>query len=209
MKHIILLGDSIFDNAPYVNGGLDVTQHLEQQKPNSWNVTRLAVDGDYIHNVAGQLSGLPEDATHLFVSVGGNDALREMGILEMPANSSAEVFNAVSDVAGAFEERYKSMVEILVKIGKPTTLCTIYNGRFEPARQKVVSSALAAFNDAIIRQAVVAGFPLIDLRLVCSEYEDYANEIEPSVAGGNKIAKTILKVADLHGFAGDRTSVYF
>jgi hypothetical protein len=54
--------------------------------------------------------------------------------------------------------------------------------------QKIATAALRAFNDAIIRQAVAHGLPFLDLRLICSERADYANEIEPSVEGGRKIA---------------------
>jgi hypothetical protein len=50
---------------------------------------------------------------------------------------------------------------------------------------------LSLFNDAITRAAFSAGAPLIDLRLICSEDEDYANPIEPSSRGGRKIAQAI------------------
>ena len=61
--------------------------------------------------MARQLPRLPADATHLFVSVGGNDALGEMGILQMPASSAEEVFNELSNAAARFENRYKRMLD--------------------------------------------------------------------------------------------------
>jgi len=61
----------------------------------------------------------------------------------------------------------------------------------------------------IIKQAILAGVPLIDLRLVCNEDSDYANEIEPSEAGGKKIAKTILRVVNEHNFGARRMEAYF
>ena len=60
--------------------------------------------------------------------------------------------------------------------------------------QKLAVTALASFNDVIIRQAVLNGLPLIDLRLICSEASDYANPIEPSDTGGKKIAGKILEL---------------
>ncbi len=33
MNHVVLLGDSIFDNAAYVHGGADVTTHLKSILP--------------------------------------------------------------------------------------------------------------------------------------------------------------------------------
>lgn len=47
------------------------------------------------------------------------------------------------------------------------------------------------FNDAILRAAFELRLDVIDLRLVCSEQSDYANPIEPSGAGGKKIAAAI------------------
>ncbi|MCI0418325.1 MAG: SGNH/GDSL hydrolase family protein, partial [Acidobacteria bacterium] len=55
-------------------------------------------------------------------------------------------------------------------------------------------AGLSVFNDCITYEAFRLGLPLIDLRLVCNEDRDYANEIEPSVHGGEKITDEILKV---------------
>ena len=76
MKHIVLLGDSIFDNSSYVNfGELDVSNQLRSLVGLNCKVTNLAVDGHLIRHVKNQLNNLPSDVTHLFVSVGGNDGL--------------------------------------------------------------------------------------------------------------------------------------
>ena len=75
MTSLVLLGDSIFDNRSYVGGGKDTLTNLREQMPHEWNATLLAVDGSVADTVASQLERVPADATHLFVSVGGNDAL--------------------------------------------------------------------------------------------------------------------------------------
>ena len=210
MKHITLLGDSIFDNKVYVKGGFDVISHLQEQMPDGWEATLRAVDGSRAQDVSAQLGKIPDHATHLFVSVGGNDALYEADILQMKVSASAEVFNELSNRASAFEERYKRMLDAVLKLKKPTTLCTIYYPRMEETfTQKIAVAALSSFNDVIIRRAFLSGLPLIDLRFVCNEDADYANAIEPSEAGGAKIAKTILQIAAEHNFEGNRTSVYF
>ena len=41
------------------------------------------------------------------------------------------------------------------------------------------------------RAAFARSVPVIDLRLICTEPADYANPIEPSVQGGQKIASAI------------------
>ncbi len=210
MKHIILLGDSIFDNKSYVGGGRDVITHLREQMPDNCKAALTAVDGARAEGVDSQLAEVPDDATHLFVSVGGNDALYEADILQMKVSASAEVFNELSNRASAFEQRYIKMLGAVLNLKKPTTLCTVYYPRMEEAfTQKIAVAALSSFNDVVIRQAFLSGLPLIDLRFVCSEDADYANAIEPSEEGGAKIAETILQVAGKHRFEDDRTSVYF
>lgn len=209
MKYIILLGDSIFDNRSYVNGGKDTLANLREQMPVDWKATLLAVDGSIADSVAKQLPNVPADATHLFVSVGGNDALGEMGILQMRASSAAEVFKELSNVGARFEKRYKRMLDAVLELNKPTAVCTIYYPRYPDARmQKIAVAALSSFNDVITRQAFLAGLPLIDLRYVCDEDADYANPIEPSVAGGAKIARTIITVANEPRYDANKTSVY-
>src|SRR5215212_9844094 len=77
--HIALLGDSVIDNKAYVGGEPDVAEQLRMVAPKDWKVTRLAVDGAVASSVLHQLESVPPDTTHLVISAGGNDALRESG----------------------------------------------------------------------------------------------------------------------------------
>jgi lysophospholipase L1-like esterase len=210
MNHIVLLGDSIFDNKSYVRGGLDVVAHLRHQMPEGWRATLCAVDGNVVENVQTQLLGLPDDATHLFISGGGNDALSNIDVLQMKVSSSAEVFDRLANLASEFERQYRKMLQAVLSLNKPTCVCTIYYPQMnEDFTQKIAVAALATFNDVIIKQAFLAGIPLIDLRLVCNQPSDYANAIEPSDSGGEKIAKTILRVAQEYNYEAHRTEVFF
>ena len=162
-----------------------------------------------VENVRKQILDLPDDATHLVVSVGGNDAILNADILQQKVASSAEVLNRLADIAGEFEHRYREMLRTVLDLKKPTAVCTIYYPRIpEPFTQKIAVAALATFNDVIIRQAFLAGVPLIDLRLVCDEDSDYANEIEPSEKGGGKIANAIVRLVSEHNFESRRTEVF-
>ena len=69
---------SIFDNAAYVGGGPDVITQLREKLPAGWRATLGAVDGSTMPDINGQLDNLPVDATHLVVSIGGNDALGQV-----------------------------------------------------------------------------------------------------------------------------------
>lgn len=46
---------------------------------------------------------------------------------------------------------------------------------------------------------------MIDLRTICCDPTDYANAIEPSVAGGEKITDNIIHVVAEHNFAHPST----
>ena len=45
MNHLVLLGDSIFDNAAYTSGAPDVVHQVRQRLPPGWRATLRAVDG--------------------------------------------------------------------------------------------------------------------------------------------------------------------
>jgi hypothetical protein len=156
------------------------------------------------------LRDVPADATHLFISAGGNDAIMNADILRLPARSAAEVFDALANRASDFEFQYGAMLKAALSRNLPTAVCTIYYPNFTDSfTQKIATVALSAFNDVIIRQATLNGLPFLDLRLICNETSDYANEIEPSVSGGRKIAAKILETAENHDFSSNKTTVYF
>ena len=68
MTYIVLLGDSVFDNAAYVAGGPDVVRQLRDLLPPEWRATLNARDGAVLADIPQQLQGLSSDATHLVVS---------------------------------------------------------------------------------------------------------------------------------------------
>lgn len=209
MAHVVLLGDSIFDNAAYVGGAPDVIRQLRATLPSGWTATLQAVDGAVTRNVPRQMQSLPPDASHLVVSVGGNDALGHVHILEDSSRSIADALNRLADIGDSFKRDYGSMLDSVLAPALPTALCTIYDPRFpDPRLQRLAVTALTIFNDAIIGHAFARRVPLIDLRLVCDEDADYANPIEPSFRGGEKIARAIARLLEEHDFSRHRTEVF-
>ena len=196
MNHIVLLGDSIFDNAAYVAGGPDVVRQLREILPSGWRATLNALDGAVIADLPQQLQKLPTDASHLVVSVGGNDALGEAGLLERKVSSMAEALELISGVRERFRSAYARMLDQVLQRRLPLAVCTIYEARFpEAVTRRLAATALTALNDAITREAFARNIDCIDLRILCDEDRDFANPIEPSVHGGAKIAKAILTFA--------------
>ncbi len=198
MSHIVLLGDSIFDNAAYVGGGPDVVTLLGKALPGGWRATLLAVDGAVTDDVPRQLARVPAGATHLVLSVGGNDALGHVGLLERRAHSGAEALGWFADAVGPFRQRYRALLRRIADARRPgqhVAVCTIYEGNLGPQVHRAAATAIALFNDAIGRSAREQGWPVIELRDLFTEAADYANPIEPSVRGGTKLAAAIARFA--------------
>lgn len=201
MSHLVLLGDSILDNAAYVPGRPAVIDQVRNRLPAGWRATLAALDGSVIADVHRQLERLPEGASHLVLSTGGNDVLSEIGILQEPARTVGEALRLLAEVQDRFDADYARLIRAVRTRGLPTILCTIYNPCSpDPVLQREAVAALCLFNDTIIRHARESRFPVIDLRAVCVDIADFANAIEPSAIGGAKIADAICGVVLGHEF---------
>lgn len=210
MPHVVLLGDSSFDNAAYVGrGGVPVLGHLRARLPPGWAATLGAVDGATTLDIERQLARVPTSATHLVVSVGGNDALLAAGVLREKARSVADVLLRFHEIGVVFARHYHAMLDLVLARGLPTAVCAIY----EPAppgetERRIMAVGLQTFNDVILRAAFARGLPAVDLRLTCAASGDLANPIEPSSAGGAKIADGIARLLAEHEFSRHCAAVY-
>ena len=138
-------------------------------------------------------------------SVGGNDALGASHVLNSSGDS---VVMELTQAYEGFHVDYQTMLDKACACNLPTTVCTIYGS--VPGLGKAEVMALSVFNDIILREAFARGIPVIDLRLVCSEAEDYSelSPIEPSSVGGAKIADSISHVLKNHDFTSARSTIY-
>lgn len=206
--HVALLGDSILDNGAYTSGGPDVVTHLRGMLPAGWRATLRALDGSLVADLEGQLSELPPDITHVVLSVGGNNVLMNLDILRLRVRSESEALMKVGQRVDVFERDYRRAIKQVLSLGRETVVCTIYNANVDTKdgaaalglRSEEAAAALvvlATFNDVILRVAFETKLRVIDLRLVCTEPADYANTIEPSVRGGEKIARAIVTALGL------------
>ncbi len=159
-----------------------------------WKVSLLAVDGHVTADVEAQLAGLPNDATHLVVSCGGNDALNYLPVLAEGAQSVAEVLSHFAQIRSDFGREYRRMLEKVVATQRDVTICTVYD--CIPDLEPMAHAALSMFNEVILREAISAKVTIIDLRLVCTERSDYSelSPIEPSEVGGAKIAVVVRNI---------------
>ena len=189
-KHLILLGDSIFDNGIYVEPGqADVTDHLQRKIADTdWTLDQRAVDGAVVSSALDQLSSKSISKPSTFVmSAGGNDALGHVGeILQLKISD----FHGIKE---DFRSRYVKTLNAILSYEQPLIVCTIYNPKYPDNEMQVMAEAgLSFFNDVITQEALRLELPIIDLREVCASKESFANPIEPSEIGGDLITNAIL-----------------
>ncbi|MEM6422156.1 MAG: SGNH/GDSL hydrolase family protein [Pseudomonadota bacterium] len=195
MPSILLLGDSMIDNAAYVRPGEpDVPAQIRAALPDH-DVIMRAVDGQVAADVTAGLARdpLPSGAV-VFMTAGGNDALMEIGALGDPAEITfAQAMERLVDLREGFRSRYAPLLDRLSEAAA-VMVGTVYNPRFtgdEAPLQRASEGALSAFNDVITEEAGRRGYRVLEMRHVISSAGDYANPIEPSAAGGAKIAAAV------------------
>jgi hypothetical protein len=208
MNHVVLLGDSIFDNAVYVPDRPPVIEQVRRGLPTGWKATLVAVDGHTVGHIPIQLPRIPTDATHLVMSIGGNNALMASALLQEPTVSVRKALAVLAEAIGEFRDAYIRMLATVRGRGLPVCVCTIYDAI--PSLEAAERTALTGFNDVITRAAITAGIPLIDLRVICTHPDDYSplSPIEPSVVGGAKIADVICRLVTSNDFTTGRTTVW-
>jgi hypothetical protein len=192
MSHLVLLGDSIFDNAAYVDGAPAVIDQVRSLLPRGWKATLLAVDGNVTLDVREQIKLIPADATHFVMSMGGNDALG--ALTQLHSSTPLPIMQALgvlADIQLSFARDYVEILKIASAMGVRMACCTIYDQ--VPGLTQELRTALSIFNDVIFRECIRLQVPVLDLRFVCTEATDYSvmSPIEPSTQGGQKIALRI------------------
>jgi hypothetical protein len=200
MNHLVLLGDSIFDNRAYVGGEPAVIDQMQQKLGSTWQASLLAVDGDTTAEVPQQLRKLPKDCSHLVLSIGGNDALRSLDLMTAPTANVMTALAELAKIVAAFKHRYTSLLDQLLVLNKPLLVCTVYDS--VPGLSDALKVGLALFNDVILKTAIAKGVPVLDLRMICTVASDYSvqSPIEPSSQGGEKIASRIADLMLKHDF---------
>ena len=124
-KHYVsLLGDSIIDNKIYVEEGeLSVNEHL--QNNSSSNFTMIAVDGDTTEEVLdNQLDILKEPVSHIVLSIGGNDLLQNLHLLQDETSGMKFALEKSSELIGEIQENYTKILEHLSQYDAKVLLCT-------------------------------------------------------------------------------------
>ncbi len=194
-RHLVLAGDSIFDNDEYIPGEAGVIAQLRTTLPDGCTATKIAVDGHCVRHIYEQISALPDGATDLVVSVGGNDALTHSSLLEKVMHPD-DLAGLLTEPLAGFRAEYRGMLDAVLRTGLKPFVCTIYTDIpfKDPIWRQFVPIALDAFNAIIREEAQGRKIEVLPLHQVCTEPGDFADfsPIEPSNQGGQKIVDHIV-----------------
>jgi lysophospholipase L1-like esterase len=156
--------------------------------------------------VPAQAQHLPRDVDLAVLSVGGNDAMEHVDLLQQPAQSSGQTLDALTAMADEFAANYDRVAKSVRDRAPRLVLTTIYEpplvGKNTASRARVL---LTLLNDHVLRTAYRLGMDVLDLRAICTSPGDFSLQIQPSAAGAAKIAKAIAAVAA--GTGGRRITV--
>lgn len=193
----------------------DESKATAKDKGKTMKATLLAEDGAVLAGLASQLDQVPADATHLILSIGGNDLLAKTSILSQRCDSVQHGLSKLQLVMSDLEQRYETGIRTVLERfpRQRLLLCSVYTGCYRPFgntkyQQEAINVAVAIFADIIVRVAHRLALPVLDFRRFMTEPGDFANPIEPSSQGAAKIAAHIFHIVQSHTWVPALPLVY-
>jgi len=179
--NIVLIGDSILNNANYVPSGKSVFDII---KTRTNNILNVAKDGATIIDLYEQLDKIPvelnKSETYLFISIGGNDILNKRVTLDSV------------EVTKLFNNYMEFLKALRIKLGN--TKINIMN-LYLPSNPRYQSykSSIDQWNKLIDINSNKIGemYNVIGLNNLLISPEDFVYDIEPSESASEKIANLI------------------
>lgn len=178
---IILMGDSVLNNANYVPEGKSVYDNLNSKLS---KIISVAKDGATINDLYSQLDKIPVNLnnsdTYIFISAGGNDILNKR--TELTSNEIKRLFDTYMDFLKALRTKLGSAKINIMNLYLPI------NPRF-----KSYKTSIDQWNELINNYSNKIGemYNVVDLHVLLTMPEDFVYDIEPSESASNKISNLI------------------
>jgi len=198
---ITLIGDSVFDNKVYVGEDKSTIEQLQSLLPKH-ECELLAVDGSVTEDVINHQLPKLNNPDVIFVSSGGNDALKYSDIIYNGFDEKS--ISILKSAQTEFHTVYENLIKKIKIYGKPSVCFTIYSGNFDrdyglrsndgTDMQKAADVLISIFNDIIYRICSTYSIRVIENRDLFTSPDDYANPIEPSSLGSLKMAKAMISI---------------
>jgi molybdopterin converting factor small subunit len=179
---IILMGDSILNNANYVPEGTSVYAFLKQKVS---NVINVAKDGATINDLYTQLDKIPielnNSQTYIFISAGGNNILSN-STTKLNKDQIIQLFNTYIDFLKALRAKLSNVNINILNLYLPT------NPRYQSYK-----SSVDQWNQLLKEYSNKIGetYNILDLHTLLTSPEDFIYDIEPSKTASDKIAYLI------------------
>jgi len=179
--YVVLMGDSVLNNANYVSSGKAVADVLKTKISKVLNVSK---DGATINDLYVQLDKIPNELnksdTYIFISAGGNDILNKRS--ELTTTEIIRLFNTYMDFLKALRAKLGSVKINIMNLYLPA------NPRYESYR-----SSIDQWNKLIDQNSSKIGemYNVVDLHSLLTKPEDFVYDIEPSESASEKIANMI------------------
>jgi hypothetical protein len=177
--NIVLLGDSVLNNAKYVAEGKSIVDILKSKLQ---NVYSFAEDGATITDCFRQLDKVSSDfnksSTHLFISAGGNNILNQ----QVDPSEISKLFDSYLHFIQSVKAKLPSATFHLLNLYVPA------NPRYQSYRESVDQ-----WNKLLQQNSDKVGliYDVVDVNSLLTNSNDFVNGIEPSEEGGQKIATAI------------------
>jgi len=187
-QRFILLGDSILKNDSYVSNGQSLHFLLKERTNNKTHC--YAVDDSRIIDVYNQIDKIPynfnNSNTTLFLSVGGNDILRNC--VESNANCNktdlAPMFSAYKNLVKSIQTKMHNINIVLLDIYYPNNLkYKQYHDLINEWNRMVYEYASEPKNNIS---------SVLKISNILTKEEDFTLDIEPSAIGTKKLVDNIL-----------------
>jgi hypothetical protein len=187
-RDIIVLGDSVFDNRSYVSTTSSIPYLLNEHE--YLNAQVYAMDGAKIENINKQLQqslkAIDNNEQTLFISIGGNNILTYKD--SNSSNTKEEqkkITNFVDTIFGDYRNILKNY-DFKCNI----VLCNIY----VPYNKKnsVYEKCIHLWNTKLLAYAENNNYKVMKLDKLLYKKEDFADNLEPSKLGGEKIVKHMV-----------------
>ena len=180
-NNVILVGDSILNNANYVPSGKSVYDRLKTKLS---KVINVAKDGATINDLYGQLDKIPVDLnntnTYIFISAGGNDILNKR--TELSTNDIRRLFDTYMEFLNVLRTKLGSAKINILNLYLPS------NPRYQSYK-----TSIEQWNQLIQSSSNNVGemYNVIDLYGLLTTTNDFVYDIEPSESASDKIANLI------------------
>jgi hypothetical protein len=210
-SNIFLLGDSVLNNSQYVPYGNSVCSYLHKVIYNNNNNNNnnnlcqhycFAENNATIYNVYNQFSNINisfnNEATIFYISVGGNDILKFYDIKKNNLGEIEIIFEVYKKLIESIKSRFPFIKLGLLNIYFPlSNKYQIYWRAIKKWNDLLYSHyglpAPNYFNTQTQTQTQTnSNIYLLNINEIMNSSLDFTNNIEPSITGGEKIAKLLF-----------------